>query len=87
MVFFYSKLEIKNWVQYFNYMLGKFFSKVPNVGTPPFGKHVARISQWHVVHVINRTIIIRTITIRIPLRIRMMQFSYPDHFKEKQMTF
>nr|CAN68522.1 hypothetical protein VITISV_025155 [Vitis vinifera] len=29
----------------------------------------------------------RTIIIRIPLRIRMMQFSYPDHLKERQMTF
>ena len=53
-----------------------------NVGTPPSGKHVARISQWHVARVISRTIIIR-----IPLRIRMMQFSYPDSFKERQMTF
>ena len=53
-----------------------------SVGTPPSGKHVARISQRHVARVISRTIIIR-----IPLRIRMMQFSYPDRLKERQMTF
>ena len=53
------------------------------VGTPPSGKHVAHISQWHVARVTNRTIIIRTTTIRIPLRICMMQFSYLDRRKGK----
>ena len=56
--------------------------KVVSVGTPPSEKHVARTSQWHVTR-----IIIRTTTIRIPLKICMRQFSYPDHFKEKQKTF
>ena len=53
-----------------------------NVGTPPSGKHVAHISQWHMARDISWTIIIR-----IPLRIRVMQFSYPDRLKERQMTF
>nr|CAN82028.1 hypothetical protein VITISV_000613 [Vitis vinifera] len=44
------------------------------------------ITGW-VVSPLSRTIIIRTIIIRIPLRIRMMQFSYPDRLKERQMTF
>ena len=61
---------------------GKAENEMTCVGTPPFGKHVARISQWHVARVISRTIIIR-----IPLRIRMIQFSYPDRLKERQMTF
>ena len=52
------------------------------VGTPPSGKHVARTSQWHVAR-----IIIRTTTIRIPLKICIRQFSYPDHLKERQKTF
>ena len=44
------------------------------VGTLPSGNHVSRV-------------ISRTIIIRIPLRIRMMQFPYPDRLKERQMTF
>ena len=52
------------------------------VGTPPLGKHVARNSWWRVARVISRTIIIR-----IPLRICMVQLSYPDSLKERQTTF
>ena len=51
----------------------------PPVGTPPLEKHVARSSWWRVAH-----IIIRTIIIRIPLKVCMVQLSYPDHLKESQ---
>ena len=55
---------------------------VHTVGTLPLGKHVARSSWWRVAHIISRTIIIR-----IPLKICMVQLSYPDHLKERQTTF
>ena len=56
--------------------------KEGNVGTPPLGKHVAHSSWKRVARVISRTIIIR-----IPLRICMVQLSYPDRLKERQTTF
>ena len=79
-----SCVILKSWSLYFGSMVR---SMTTSVGTPPSGKHVTHISQWHVACVTSRTIIIRTTTIRIPLRICMMQFSYPDRRKERQMTF
>ena len=54
-------------------------TRVGIVGTPPLEKHVACSSWWRVAH-----IIIRTIIIRIPLKVCMVQLSYPDHLKESQ---
>ena len=56
--------------------------KVPNVGTLPSEKHVARISQWHMARIISRIVITR-----ISLKIYMMRFSYPNCLKKVQATF
>ena len=52
-----------------------------DVGTPPSEKQVARISQWHVAHIISRITLIQ-----ISLRTHMARFFYPDYLKEEQPT-
>ena len=90
-------LNMKQWIQqlwgicFFNIILFH-WPNAPNphgkgVGTPPLGKHVARSSWWRVARAISRTIIIRTIIIRILLKICMVRLSYPEPLKERQTTF